>query len=381
MQSGIPSHCHLSSSLADHHRLIVSITMVDTWYSAMLHTSPIMRTDDIQIILPCDAALFQASTATKWAHLAATRHQICMPMVSLSGDSLTLPELNNTLEPLAMHGILSIVRLRISHDFHRLLSGCHRRANEQYFVPALTYDLDQRAKQTKSLVIHVMKAYGPLFTSMNPNCIVLWHNTCIMVTSDIRLFETGAGCAGAPAARQALDDIAVWTQTPSARRACLHAAQTFKLMSNRRASDGDPFHASTGLFISALILGLYVFMAPPETDNKSGTPGSGSGFDLIDDVDWTIVGGEGLGSPFADFGINSNQTPTDDAAVNFIRSGGGICFDGVVHRPGYEAARRILLDYARLLEDIGRWRVRINQYSKVLRIMSDALVDVEMGGG
>ncbi|PVH75631.1 hypothetical protein DL98DRAFT_562340 [Cadophora sp. DSE1049] len=368
-------------------RLIVSLTMVDTWYSAMLHTSPIMRTDDIQIILPCDAALFQATTATKWAHLAATRHQICMPMVSLSNDMLTLPELNNTLEPLAMHGILSIIRLRISHDFHRLLSGCHRRADEQYFVPALTYDLDPRAKQTKSLVIHVMKSYDQLFTSMNPNCIVLWHNTCIMLTSDIRLFEIGAGCAGAPAARQALDDISAWTQTPSARRACLHAAQTFKLMSNRRASDGDPFHASTGLFISALILGLYVFMVPPESD--SGTANPGSGFDLIDDVDWTVVGGEGLGAPSPDStnpSMNSNMNintinATDDAAVNFIRNGGGICFDGVIHRPGYEAARRILLDYARLLEDIGRWRVRISQYSKVLRIMSDALVDVEMGGG
>jgi len=82
----------------------------------------------------------------------------------------------------------------------------------------------------------------------------------IMLTSDIRLFEIGAGCAGATPARQALDDIAIWTQTSSARRAIVHAAQTFKLMSNRRASDGDPFHASTGLFISALILGLYVFM-------------------------------------------------------------------------------------------------------------------------
>jgi len=308
-------------------------------------------------------------------------------MVSLSNDNLTLPDLNNTLEPLAMHGILSIIRLRISHDFHRLLSGCHRRADEQYFVPALTYDLDPRAKQTKSLVIHVMKSYDQLFTSMNPNCIVLWHNTCIMLTSDIRLFEMGAGCAGAPAARQALDDIAVWTQTPSARRACLHAAQTFKLMSNRRASDGDPFHASTGLFISALILGLYVFMVPPESDSGTANTGAGSGlgFDLIDDVDWSVVGGEGLGATSPDANSmnlhNMNNQATDDAAVNFIRNGGGICFDGVIHRPGYEAARRILLDYARLLEDIGRWRVRISQYSKVLRIMSDALVDVEMGGG
>lgn len=192
-----------------------------------------------------------------------------------------------------------------------------------------------------------------------------------MLTSDIRLFEMGAGCAGAEAARQALDDIARWTQTSSARRACLHAAQTFKLMSNRRASDGDPFHASSGLFNSALILGLYVFMVPPESSSINQ---ENPGFDLIDDVDWTAVGDEGLTTTPR----SSNAGVHLDPATNFIRNGGAICFDGVMHSPGYEAARRILLDYARLLEDIGRWRVRISQFSRVLRIMSDALVDVEM---
>jgi hypothetical protein len=116
-------------------------------------------------------------------------------------------------------------------------------------------------------------------------------------------------------------------------------------------------------------------MIPPKPEPQShhSTNPISPGFDLIDDVDWDIVGSEGL----SDEAVN---LPADDAAVNFIRNGGGICFDGVVHSPGYEAARRILLDYARLLEDSGRWRVRVNQLSRVLRIMSDALVDVEMSG-
>jgi hypothetical protein len=343
--------------------------MVDTWYSGVLHTSPIMRTDDIQIILPCDAALFQAPSAMKWAQLVSKGHPNCMPSVGLFSDCMSLPELNMTLDPVSMNGILSILRLRISQDFHRLLSGTHVRASQQSFIPCKTYELDPRAKNTPYLVVQIIKVYGRLISNMNPNCFVLWHNMCIMLAADIRLFEIGAGCAGAATARQALDDIAIWTQTPSARRACLHAAQTFKLMSNRRSSDGDPFHASADLFISALILGLYVFMIPPKVESSSISPG----FDLIDDVDWDIVGSEGLSD-------ENTHLPSDDAAVNFIRNGGGICFDGVIHQPGYEAARRILLDYARLLEDIGRWRVRINQFSRVLRIMSDALVDVEMSG-
>ncbi|KAE8454627.1 hypothetical protein EG329_000250 [Mollisiaceae sp. DMI_Dod_QoI] len=353
-------------------RLILSLTMVDTWYSAMLHTSPILRTDDVQIILPCDTALFQAPTAQRWAHLASTNHQLTMPTISLCQDIFTLPEVSSSIEPLGMHGALSLIRLRISQDFHRLLSGTSRRAIDQSFVPCLVYETDPVARRTKNLVVQIMKAYQQPLSTMNPNCLVLWHNMCIMLTADIRLFETGAGCAGAPAARQALDDIARWTQTSSARRACLHAAQTFKLMSNRRASDGDPFHASSGLFLSALILGLYVFMVPPESEGNGAV---NPGFDLIDEVDWAVVGDEGLSST-----PTSNPGNENDAATNFIRNGGGICFDGVMHSPGYEAARRILLDYARLLEDIGRWRVRISQFSRVLRIMSDALVDVEMSG-
>ena len=329
-----------------------------------------MQTDDIQVILPCDAALFNATSPSKWAQLTANGYPICMPVVSLSANDISLPKLTRTLEPLGMNGILSIVRLRISQDFHRLLSGSQHRAVQQSFVPWKTFETDNCAKCTPYLALQVIKSYGTMLSTMNPNCMVLWHNMCIMLTADIRIFELGAGCDGATVARQALDDIATWTQTAAARRACLHAAQAFKLMSNRRASDGDPFHSSSGLFISALVLGLYVFMADPETE---GSVTVNSGFELTDDVDWIIVGSEGMTN---DNGSNS----TDDAAVNFIRNGGEICFDGVIHQPGYEAAKRILLDYARLLEDTGRWRVRTNQFSRVLWIMSDALVDVEMSG-
>lgn len=369
----LPFFC--TSSFTDKLSLIVSLTMVDTWYSAMLHTSPIMQTENIQIVLPCDGALFTAASPQKWSQLAATTHLLCMPTFALSPTTATFPSLQPTIEPLGIHGILSICRLRISTHFHRLLSGQSIRASSQSFIPALSFALDPAASSTPGLVVSVITHYASLFAAINPNCLVLWHNMNIMLCSDIRLFETGAGCAGAEAAHQALDDIAVWTATPSARRACLHAAQTFKLMSNRRASDGDPFHASSGLFLSALILGLYVFMAAPQPDPTPRSPTSS--FDLTDEVDWVAVGLTGLTPPASSAVPESGN---EDPATKFIRDGGAIVFDGVVHRPGYEAARRILLDYARLLEDIGRWRARVNQFSKVLRIMSDALVDVEMGG-
>ncbi|KAH8676560.1 fungal-specific transcription factor domain-containing protein [Tricladium varicosporioides] len=346
-------------------RLIVCLTMVDTWYSAIYHTSPIIRTDDVQIVLPCDAALFQATSAVKWEQLISKGARMCMPTIKLASESIILPDLLSTPDVHGMVGILCVIRLRISESFHRLLSGSQQRAVDQNFVPWRTYEKDSRAKATQSFVVQVIHTYGPMLSTMNPNCMILWHNLCIMLTTDLRLFELGAGCAGAESAREALDDIAIWTQTSAARRAAIHAAHTFKLMSNRRASDGDPFHATSGLFIAALVLGLYVFMAAPETEEtKDDSPI----FELTDEVDWDVVGSVGL---------TDDITSVDNSAVKFIQHGGRICFDGVVHHPGYESARRILLDYARLLEDIGKWRVGVHQFSRVLRIMSDALVDVD----
>jgi hypothetical protein len=290
---------------------------------------------------------------------------MCMPTISMSSDRLVLPELSRTLDIHGMNAILSIVRLRISESFHRLLSGGQGRAVQQSFVPWKSYAPDSRAKVTQGFVVQIIRSYGSMLSAMNPNCMVWWHNMCIMLTTDLRLFELGAGCAGAEAGRNALDDIAIWARTPAARRACVHAAQTFKLISNRRASDGDPFHATSSLFTAALVLGLYVFMSAPE--GEGATPPS-SGFDLMDDVNWDVLGSEGLTDEHQD---------VDDDAVSFIKNGGAICFNGVVHHSGYDPARRILLDYARLLEDISKWTFGVHQFSHLLRIMSDALVDAE----
>jgi hypothetical protein len=327
-----------------------------------------MRTDDIRIVLPCESALFQAQTATKWQQLLARGSRMCMPAFTMTSEKLSLPRVDGTIDVNAMNGILCTVRLRISESFHRLLSGTQRRAVEDSFIPWKTYEPDNQAKASQRFTTEIVQSYGPMLSNMNSNCMILWHNMCIMITTDLRLFELGAGCSGPEAAREALDDIAIWTQTAAARRACIHAAQTFMLTSNRRASDGEPFHATTGLFISALVLGLYVFMAPSDVLGKDST---GPVYDLVEEVDWNEVGGEGL---------TDEVQRGESAANNFIKHGGQICFDGVIHHPGFESARRILLDYARLLEDMSKWRAGVSQYSRVLRIMSDALVDVEASG-
>ncbi|KAH6713360.1 hypothetical protein BKA61DRAFT_691192 [Leptodontidium sp. MPI-SDFR-AT-0119] len=132
-------------------------------------------------------------------------------------------------------------------------------------------------------------------------------------------------------------------------------------MSDRRASDGDPFHASNGLFTSALILTLYILMVPTGTVNPEI-----ASFELLDMVNWKAVGREGLSHEIEHGGHRV------DPAIGFIRHGGPISFSGVVHYNGYQSARRILLQFVHLMEGIGKFRV--HRYTRALRILSSTLV-------
>lgn len=340
--------------------LVTTLLIVDAWKAGTQNTWPILRTDNIQISLPCDGVLFQCKTASKWLELLNRGHQMLMPAASLSSRHVQIPRIGRPMDTLGLKGVLTLIRLRIYEDYSRLLSGISRDAPEAKLVPWQTFSIDAQAQMTPSLVVEAMDAYGDTLSHVNPNSLVLWHHTCIILTTDLRIFERGAGSEGPLNARQALGEIERWTQTTAARRAILHAAQTFKIMSHRRVSDGDPFHLCNSIFHSALVLALYIFMIPPRKDGEEDP----SEFELLEDVNWQRVGREGLA-----FGTDY----VDDPAVNFINRGGSISLDGVVHHGGHQSARRILVDFVQLLDDVGKWRA--GRYTKILRVMSDALVD------
>ncbi|KAL2062744.1 hypothetical protein VTL71DRAFT_5816 [Oculimacula yallundae] len=283
-----------------------------------------------------------------------------MPSLVLSARAISMPKLNKPVDILGMFAILCSIRLRISEDYHRLLCS-EEDGSSPTFVPWQTFAADPQAKTTSTLVVDIMDTYGDMIVNGNPNCMALWHNLCIMLSADLRIFELGAGCAGADAAHNALEKIRMWTQTPAARRAIIHAGQTYRLMTDRRPSDGDPLHTSNGLFVAALVLGLYIFMVPSKEDDED--PES---YEILDCVNWKLVGSKGL-SPENGY--------VDDPAVNFIRKGGPISIGGVAHHSGYQSARRVLLDFAHLLDTASRWR--IGHYTEVLRIMSDYMLSKE----
>ncbi|GAB1204024.1 hypothetical protein APSETT445_002673 [Aspergillus pseudonomiae] len=338
----------------------------NAWLSSFLSTSPIIVSDTIQLILPCSEVLFEAKSSAQWVQLIRGGQCMLMPTVLSPSENVEIASLDSHVDNLGMHAVLSMVQLKLSEAYHRLLS--HRASYP--FAPCHTYAMDGRARCLSTLQIQIASKYSYILGHLDPNASILWHNMCMNLTADIQIFELAAGRAGPGPARKALDDIAAWSQTPAARRACLHAAHVYKIMIHRKASDHITFHSVFSLFSAALVLGLYIYMVPNSTEPQTG----GTPIDILDDIDWNGLCGEGFTSFMEPNGAQS-CTESDEAAVNFIRKGGTVYFRGVPFQSGYHSARRILLDYAGLLKDTGKWSVR--KFSHVLYIMSDVLMDMD----
>ncbi|KAJ5654490.1 transcriptional regulator family: C2H2 zinc finger and Fungal Specific TF [Penicillium lividum] len=347
-------------------RVIIGLLLLDSWYSSLLSISPIIAPDSIQIITPCHEALFRAHSSMRWTQLIRGGKRILASTVLAPSENINIPTLEGPLDEFGIQAVLAMVQLRQSEAYHRLLSN---RASYP-FAPCHTYAMDGRARCLPSLQSQISTSYGESLLQLSPNALVMWHHMCMTLTADVQIFECAAGRAGPFTARKALDDIAQWSQTPAARRACLHAAHIYKAMVNRKASDHPTFHSVFAVFSAALVLGLYTFMVP----NSANIPSGVGSIDLMDDIDWAQVGTEGFTS-FMEPRGSQTFSPTDDAAVNFIRNGATIYLRGVPFQGGYQSARRTFLDYASLLKDSGEWSVK--KFSYVLHIMSDVLMDVE----
>ncbi|KAF4768233.1 hypothetical protein HAV15_002063 [Penicillium sp. str.  len=347
-------------------RIIIGLLLLDSWYSSFLSTGPIAVPDSIQLILPCSESLFSAQSFTQWINLIRGGKRILSSTILAPSENINVPTLEAPADDFCIQAMLAIVQLRLSESYHRLLSN---RASYP-FAPCHTYAMDGRARCLPSLQSQLITNYGDALDRLNPNALITWHSMCMTLTADIQIFDLAAGRAGPAPARKALDDIREWSQTPAARRACLHATHIYKVMTNRKASEHPTFLSMFSLFSAGLVLGLYTFMV----SDSAGSPSSVGSVELMDDLDWREVGTEGFTS-FMEPRGSQTLAPTDDPAVNFIRNGATIYLRGLPLHGGYQSARRILLDYASLLKDSGKWNVK--KFSYILYIMSDVLMDVE----
>jgi hypothetical protein len=311
-------------------------------------------------------ALFEARTAEIWKQKIAGRDP-WDPSHAFSLD-VRCPSIETSSFGVII--ALAKVWLRISTR-SRLLRGS-RHADTPESSSVTLVDIAAHDEGARVAIHELLLAYDtfrPEFQHGNTNSVVMWNLLGLCVTCNLYTIELAAGRQGPAVAQYALEAVTAWAQTPTARRACLHAAQIFIILHNQKRSDGIMLHSEMALFTAALVMGFYALVAPNATTatNIENDPSSPV-VDLLEELDWSHVGGEGLG-------LNTVSTPLSSPAgpaVEFIRHGGPISFAGVQYSDPYGVARRIFMYYGAQLADVGRWN--IEEYCHVLKIIGDTTI-------
>ncbi|PNP80359.1 hypothetical protein FNYG_05958 [Fusarium nygamai] len=349
-------------------RLISTLIMIDAWWASRLNTEPLICTSVVQLEMSTSIDLYRSSSAKSWrscrnAGTSATTEPV---IIQMHAPTITLTPLQET-SPIGMTGLLSVIWARILQHQHQTsgsrLPGDGNEEQCNTSVGAST----ETGNDILRVLGDIYTNYSRFLRYRNPNCIAQWHFLHLNVLANLEIFEMASGRNGAESAYAALQDIANWSGTQHARRACLHAAGIYVAMSRRRANDGVMLHSDMSLFTAALVLGLYVFMMQP---NEGHTDADAESFELLNDIDWTTL--------YDPMSIVENAG--DNTASQFIHNGGSISFSGTVCEAGYNAAKMILLEFASLLEEVGKWNAK--ELCHILRIMSDSLIEVDdrLGG-
>lgn len=179
---------------------------------------------------------------------------------------------------------------------------------------------------------------------------MIWDSVCILLTVYIDTRGRVAGRDGVESMIETCSALASWVETASARRACLHAAQPFRILSHRKPADGTAFQSVRTLFMAGLVLGVYILTNPKSIHSYKTV--DREPFGLADDyVDWKLVGDEGYSSSPSPRSENGDLA--EDKAVRFIRLGGPAVINREVYHPGTCHAQRIILEFASLLDEVG----------------------------
>lgn len=345
--------------------MVACLLWMDMAYTRLMGSAGVVNMDKVELHLPCDDALFQATSAAKFLRLALGGNQLVMPKVSLHSSPLDLP-LN--LSHFSIETLLAMWYLKISAIRYRLPIGNYVPLEFRSHTPVEAFTTSSSATRVISYLTMIPARYANLFRERYRMIASAWHYVNISLTVDLDLLEIASGRDGLKPARTAITGVSAWAQTCGARRAVLHAAQIFDILASARLQDTNISRPDLLLFNSALVLSMYLFASARHYDE-----GHFAALELLQNIEWSSLGGEGLqSSPETDLTTPSyiDQSCRDLArdARQFIRHGGPVTFAGEASHGGGLTPRRLLLNYVRLLDDLGKWRG--SKYSRLLWVMS-----------
>lgn len=416
-------------------RISVSLLRLDSAYATFLRRAPVLRVNNIELPLPCDDRLFVAPTAEAWETLVREENlPIVMPAMTPS-NSLDKLVGCTYLDYYSLHAVLNYLQVRSLDAYQRLQDfQATQQPGKFVNIPYRFYQTDPSLRNMTVHIVAFVHSYERLLTQyaqpwQRTNCLVFYHFLCLSLTMNQDLFEIAVGREGPKAAANSIHNIAEWSRTSAARRALIHSAMIYQLLTESKSAAMCSLYAAFATFAAALVMTMYVFANPgasttptsrPSTASDASSSSSSSSrqmngqttttarptsatkstaattppppsslpppYELTSPVDWKSFGFTGLDesldvtdSSSSSPSSSSQQNPSRSAAEQFVLSGtSAYTFQGeILH--GFDSAQHVLNKYAVLLKSCGKYNYK--DMSRVLFMMSHLLTTAQNQGG
>ncbi|KAI1034909.1 hypothetical protein LB505_012031 [Fusarium chuoi] len=342
--------------------LTCCLLYLDMAYARLMSTSGVIVIEKVEMFLPCDDALFEdVKTATAFLRSVQQGARITMPrMNSRSFHVLSPSKLNRNSTQILLRSLYLRLIAATARLSERNGRGDHFRSNSL----AESFSTDEDYKTIIADVVMLPKAHASFLSERHQNNALGWHYLCILLTADVNLLEIACGRDGLEAAEDSLVHVFRWSQSSSARRALLHAAQVFSILDSCLIRESYLTRPDLVLFVSALVTSQY-FLVTSFLNGGS----DGHVLELLRDVDWSTIGDEGFGRVTGHLPpITEGETVNSNPVLEFINKGGSVSFEGELQELGGVAAKKIARKFAHLMDGFGRWDGC--SYSQLLRAMS-----------
>ncbi|KAI1023883.1 hypothetical protein LB504_004961 [Fusarium proliferatum] len=342
--------------------LTCCLLYLDMAYSRLMSTSGVIAIEKVEIYLPCDDALFEdVTTTTAFFRSVQQGARMTMPrMNSRSFHVLSPSKLNRNSTQILLRSLYLRLIAATARLSERNGRSDHFRSNSL----AESFATDEDYKTIIADVVLLPKAHASFLSERHQNNALGWHYLCILLTTDVNLLEIACGRDGLEAAEDSLIHVFRWSQSGSARRALLHAAQVFSILNSCLIRESYLTRPDLVLFVSALVISQY-FLVTSFMNGGSGGPV----FELLRDVDWSTIGDEGFGRVTGHLPpITERERVKSNPILEFINKGGSVSFAGELQELGSVAAKKIARKFAHLMDGFGRWDGC--SYSQLLRVMT-----------
>jgi hypothetical protein len=361
---------------------------MDAAYARLLGTAGVVDFNQVNIVLPANSTLFDSPNADQFFQDAKTT-AVAMPDVHMRHH------VERALAREAMNGfllqvILDYIHILISNAQVKILSSADDAVLQTFaFAPVNLYNRSTEAKdlghQLVAISVNYMGLLRPPANALSP---LTWNYLCMIITAPVEQLELALGRRGPQSAPRARAAIEAWCKSPAARRAVLHAAQIFYILTNGvypplSSVEKILSRVESMVFTAALVLGLYFFTEGASRSSSAMADDSNSPrcLELLQESDWTAIEGEGFTDQHSDWTMaldNVELSPsgkcTGALAKQFIRDGVVLAsFDGDTQMQGIRTARRVFQECAYLLDQLGGYRGSGSDIANLARSVSDIL--------